>query len=212
MIPRKGPKSWHDRAALQGLRSPMVPPSQSPRTRIYRLPALQNADRISSATRMEAFQSGPTDVPAVLLHVDSPRQPHPCKVPQLQPERLVPESREARQPGPLSARAVQPAPPQEARSESDDRADDEAAGRKNVGVWHAQESCCVICCCVADEPGATPAPGCTFCGGSGWALPCPACAGLGAVIDDYQRQPHTCEACGGRRVQPMLAMVEREAG
>jgi hypothetical protein len=158
---------------------------------------------------METLQSGLANVPTVQLHVDPARQPHARALPLLQQEGLVSESRETSKPGALSARAVQPSPPQEARSQ---HSDDSAAGRKNVGIWHAEEGLSVICCCVVDEPGAMPVHGCIFCGGSGWALPCPACAGLGAVIDNYQRQPRTCAACAGRRVQPMLALDEREAG
>jgi hypothetical protein len=151
---------------------------------------------------------------ALHLQVDpTQRGSHARTLPELQPEGLDSESRKARQPGAVQARTLQPAPPQEARSQGSDRDDDAAAGRKNVGVWHAQKGFSVICCCVADDDqGGAPKEACTYCGGSGWALPCPGCAGLGIVIDNSQRQPHQCEQCTGRRVQPMLALVpQREA-
>jgi hypothetical protein len=68
----------------------------------------------------------------------------------------------------------------------------------------------VICCCVADTPMGAPSEGCVYCGGSGWALPCPGCSGMGIVIDNSEREPHRCERCAGRRVQAMLQIVERE--
>jgi hypothetical protein len=85
------------------------------------------------------------------------------------------------------------------------------AGSEGRRGWKqiAEDGLCVICCCVADTAQGTPAEGCEFCGGSGWALPCPGCAGMGIVIDNSERDPHRCETCHGRRVQAMLQIVER---
>jgi hypothetical protein len=95
---------------------------------------------------------------------------------------------------------------QEHPSQGGQRKEAGSAGRREV----SEDGLSVICCCVGQDEEARPAEACTFCGGSGWALPCPGCAGMGIVIDNSDRAPHLCETCAGRRVQPMLQLVERK--
>ena len=188
------------------LQTSMDPPNRSQGPRLHPLPALQDAANECAFKGLEALENAETvSMRALLIQVDPTRhRPHTRALPELPEARLERQGRQTRSrratarrqpvrlfPAPFTGRGV------------------EETGRPRRGQFEAKKGSCVICSCVAQYDGSQPDPGCPYCGGSGWALPCGGCAGLGIVLDD-EREPHQCTRCGGRRVQAMLFLVDRD--